>query len=187
MKHSSLLLKPFTTMPRNLFYQKPNSGIYTMANSQGECVGFAHAWVKRCTSSPYYVSEQPCDVLHIAKLKIFDEYQGQGYGKDFINFFKRESSKRKDCDGRISLVAHHSGRAPHLFYMKQGFITPNINTNKYFEALIKEKKELPFCYYAKDMFLPLKKEHLLDIDVPKLEKQPQGLKEKILGFLKKNV
>ena len=70
-----------------------------------------------------------------------------------------------------------------MFYWKQGFITPDSGLNKYFETCIQEGKD--FNYFpAKDMYLPLKKEHLENIDVPQIEKKPQGFKEKILGFIK---
>ena len=141
--------------------------------------------VRERTSSSFYKCDLPYKALHIGAINIFPKYRGKGYGSDFIKFAKRESYKQ-GCDGKVSLVAYFPGRAPHLFYYKKGFITPDKKLNDYFDNCIKTGQTFS-DFSAQDMFLPLKKEHFVSEGVFVVDSKPQTfvgkLFKQIVGFL----
>ena len=183
MNKVSSINKYVSPINKNLFYKKLERGCYRMMNSKGEFVAEATVYPRYKAESFCYSEDVPCSIFHIARFDVFEEFQRQGYGSEFMKYLKRESYDT-GCEGRVSLVAHSSRKAPHLFYWKQGFITPDIGVNKYFATCVKEGRDFQH-YAAKDMYLPLKKEHRLREDAPFQEKNPQGgkgLKSKILGL-----
>ena len=116
---SVLLSKSIRTFPQNLIYVSPKvPDCYKMVNAAGEFVGTMHARVKFREDSACYKEFLPCNVFHINSLEI--EKKRQGYGSDFVKFAKQESFK-KECGGRVSLVAFNSTKSPHIFWWKQGF------------------------------------------------------------------
>jgi len=142
------------TFPKGLIYKVPKTNSYKLANTNGKLVGEMSLLERFCTNSSFYKTEPYGRTLHIYSLAIKEEEWGYGWGSYLLDFAKKESYKR-GCKGRCSLVAHYPGRPPHIFYKKNGFITPQENTNQFLDECIKTGVK-PGFLPASDMFIPIK-------------------------------
>ena len=139
-------------IPKGLIYkQRDNVSHILLDTKTGNIVGEMSLILRPCDNLPFYETKPNTSTLHIYSLKIFEQLKG--WGSYLIDFAKRESYKR-GCEGRCSLVAHHSGRSPHTFYKKHGFITTDLAYNEYLDECIAKKQKL---YYErpKNMFIPI--------------------------------
>lgn len=142
-----------TKKPKGLIYKHRDGVLHTlMDTSTGNYVGKMSIILRPCNNLSFYNNLQDVSTLHVYSLKI--EEKNKGWGSYFIDYAKQESYRR-GCNGRCSLVAHHSGRSPHLFYKKKGFVTTNEAYNNYLDECIRTGKPL---YYEKavNMFIPVK-------------------------------
>lgn len=114
---------------------------------------------KNISSSLIYPGETKIRALEIVRLLVFK--RRKGYGSKFINFAKHESNKYK-CDNHVFLLASciYDPQYPsHVFYRKQGFITPEKKINKILDNCISKHENLDLND-AKNilMYIPVKKE-----------------------------
>ena len=179
LNKSILNTKPLKSIPRGLIYHAPKSDMYSLVDlNSKKCVGKKLAYPKSCTNSTFYNVEPNGKTFHIYSLKISEK--NQGWGSYFIKFAKNESIRR-NCKGRVSLVAFYPGKAPHIFYKKQGFVTKDKNLNSYLDKCIQEKYN-PAYLNAVDMFIPIEK--YTKTNKPKETKKASFL-NKTYNFFKK--
>ena len=170
-----------TKSPKGLIYKHKDGILHTlMDTATGNCVGKMSIILRPCSNLPFYNNFQEASTLHVYSLKI-DE-KNKGWGSYFIDYAKQESYRR-GCQGRCSLVAHHSGRSPHLFYKKKGFVTTNEAYNKYLDECIRTGKPL---YYerAMSMFIPVKEPISHDVEVLNTPKEQKGLLFKLFDKIR---
>ena len=151
---SPTITPKINSFPKGLIYKVPATNSYRLADSKGKLVGEINLLERFCQNSSFYKSEPLGRTLHIYSLAIEEKEWGKGWGTYLLDFAKKESFKR-GCKGRCSLVAHYPGRAPHIFYKKNGFITNNESTNLLLDECI-EKNLRPRFFNACDMFIPIK-------------------------------
>ena len=141
-------------LPKGIIYQFKADNHYTLADLKtGNFVGEMSLMKRPCDNLPFYNAPAGAPTLHVYSLRTYE--QGKGWGDYLIDFAKGESY-RQNCEGRCSLVAHHSGIAPHTFYKKKGFITLDESYNNYLDKCNKQGRRL-FYEPAKDMFIPIAK------------------------------
>ena len=128
--------------PKGLIYKVPNRSSYRLVDSKtGNLVGKMQAFPVDGYIYSYYNLNRDEKIFRIYSLDIEENEQNKGWGKYFIDFAKKESY-RQGCEGRCNLVAYNPWKSPHIFYKKQGFITPEKGFNKTLDEYI-EKKESP--------------------------------------------
>lgn len=140
--------------PKGIIYHFKERNHYLLADSKsGNLVGEISLMKRPCDNLSFYNTEPGAPTLHIYSLYV--HARGKGWGDYLIDFAKGESY-RQGCEGRCSLVAHHSGRAPHTFYKKKGFITTDEAYNNFLDDCNAQGRIL---YYApaKSMFIPIPK------------------------------
>ena len=166
--------------PKGLIYKVPETNSYRLANNAGKVVGEMSLLKRICNNSAFYKNiEANGTTLHIYNLDIEKEEWGKGWGTYLLDFAKKESYKR-GCKGRCSLVAHYPGRPPHVFYKKNGFITPREDINQLLDKCI-ENGVYPNFLSAIDMFIPIK-EFMINKDLP--QKPKKGTFKTIIEYLK---
>lgn len=156
LKFSPTQIKAYRNIefPKGLIYEHRDKSAYSLMDTcSGNFVGEMSIILRACDNLPFYETEPNASTLHVYSLRVYD--QCKGWGTYLIEFAKKQSYKR-GCEGRCSLVAHHSGRSPHPFYKKLGFVTMDQGYNDFLDMCVATGRRL---YYenAKNMFIPIPK------------------------------
>ena len=169
-----------TLFPKGLIYQHSDMVSHSLMDTcSGNFVGEMSILLRPCNNLPFYNTEPNASTLHIYSLRVYDKFKG--WGTYLVDYAKKQSYKR-GCDGRCSLVAHHSGLSPHPFYKKQGFVTMDEGYNKYLDLCVTHKKKLLF-EPPKDMFIPIPK-YAPNLELLTEESKKKSFCQKLKGIFK---